>query len=130
MAFRFESLEIWHLSVDYANQIYEVTESFPRGEIFGLTQQIRRAAISVSLNIAEGSGRASSKDFQRFLGMSIGSIFEVITALKISYNRNYISKETYERIYDTSEILARKINAFSQTLISQTKNKILAKENR
>ncbi len=116
MAFRFESLEIWRLAVKYASKVYDVTDSFPQKEVFGLTQQIKRAAVSVSLNIAEGSGRDSNKDFKRFLGMAVSSIFEVVSGFAIALDREYVTKRNDQEIYNDSEVLAKKINSFRSTL--------------
>src|SRR5262249_12817133 len=79
MAFRFESLETFHLALDFAAAAYEKTKKFPTQEKFDLTSQTRRAANSVALNIAEGSGRGTARDFAHFLDIAIGSTFEVVT---------------------------------------------------
>ncbi len=67
MMFGFEKLEVWQLAIQYCNQIYSVTRNFPSEERFGLTNQLRRAGVSIAANIAEGSGRGSRKDFSRFI---------------------------------------------------------------
>lgn len=72
--FKFESLEIWKESVSFASELYELTHKFPNWETYNLTAQLTRAATSVSLNIAEGSSRASKKDFNRFIQISVGSL--------------------------------------------------------
>ena len=75
--FKFEELDIWKESINYASRIYKITESFPSEEKFGLVTQLRNAVISISLNIAEGSGRYHNKDFIRFLQIAISSLYEV-----------------------------------------------------
>ena len=119
MAFRFEGLEIWQLAVKFAGNIYDMTEKFPKDEIFGLVSQLRRAATSISLNIGEGSGRSSRKEFAHFLEISIGSVFEVVTAVAISRNRGMIAADHYKEIYATAEILAKKISTFKKSVLRQ-----------
>lgn len=77
----FRDLIIWQKGLDIAKEIYEISKSFPKEEIFGLTSQIRRSAVSISSNIAEGRGRSSKKDFINFLYIAQGSLFEVETQL-------------------------------------------------
>jgi len=79
--FKFEELEIWKEAIKFASNVYRVTNTFPAEERFGLTRQLRDAAISISLNIAEGSGRYHNKDFVRFLQIAIGSLYEVVSGL-------------------------------------------------
>lgn len=89
MKHNFKNLNIWKLSVELTNEIYNLTDNFPKSEIFGLTSQIRRCSVSVASNIAEGSSRSSNKDFNRFLEISLGSLYELQTQIIISANRNY-----------------------------------------
>lgn len=84
MAHRFRDLEIWKMSRVFCSEVYEVTTSFPDKEKFGLTNQLRRASISVPSNIAEGSSRKSNKDLSRFLEIAIGSMYEMQTQLLIA----------------------------------------------
>jgi four helix bundle protein len=95
MNFRHENLDVWKLSMELTKRIYNATDSFPPEESYGLKSQIRRAAVSVTLNIAEGSGRSTKKDFSNFIRNSIGSLLEVDTALKISMELKYIRKDSY-----------------------------------
>lgn len=120
MGFRFEDLDIWKLAVQYASKIYKLTDQFPQHENFGLRQQTRRAAVSVSLNIAEGAGRGSDKDFSRFLNIAVGSVFEVVSGFAIALERKYISNLKYEEIRKDSEVLCRKIGAFRNCLTKET----------
>ena len=108
MAFRFEDLEIWRLAIEYATRIYDFLDRFPQNENFGLSQQIRRAAVSVSLNIAEGSGRSSNRDFSRFLNMSVGSIFEVVSGFMIALKREYVSELEYDQVQESLRFCARR----------------------
>ena len=82
--FGFERLEVWQKAVGYARAIYDLTKPFPREELFGLTSQLRRAAVSVAANIAEGASRASRKDQVRFFEIAYGSLNEIVTILHIA----------------------------------------------
>ena len=85
--FSFERLEVWQKAIDFADLVYKVTKTFPDDERFGLTSQMRRAAVSISSNIAEGSSRFSKPDFARFLEIATGSVFEVVSQSFISRRR-------------------------------------------
>ena len=110
--FKFEELEIWKEAIKFASNVYKVTNTFPAEERFGLTRQLRDAAISISLNIAEGSGRYHNKDFVRFLQIAIGSLYEVVSGLFIAKNEEYISDNDFKNIYSEAEKIAKMINAF------------------
>ena len=94
----YKDLKIWQKSVDLAVRIYEVTRSFPKEEIYTLTSQIRRSAVSIPSNIAEGSGRNSKKEFLNFLGMSHGSSYELDTQLIIASRVELLNIETFESL--------------------------------
>src|SRR5688500_20111576 len=81
--FNFEKLDVWHKAVDFAEVIYTDTRNFPADERFGLTNQMRRAAVSISSNIAEGSSRSSRVDYARFIEIATGSVFEVVSQATI-----------------------------------------------
>lgn len=89
----FERLDVWNRAVKFASKIYAATKSFPREELFGLTSQIRRAAVSVAANIAEGSSRSSGKDQARFFEMAFGSLNEAATILYIASDQGLIGGE-------------------------------------
>lgn len=119
MAFRFEELEIWKDAVKFCGRIYEVTETFPKEETFGLASQVRRAATSISLNIAEGSGRSIRREFARFLDVATGSVFEAVAAVAIARQRGFVSKDYYTEIYSSAEDLAKKIARLRKTLLAR-----------
>lgn len=100
----FHKLKAWQKSHQLALEIYKVSQSFPKEELFGLTSQIRRAISSVPTNIAEGCGRDSNKDFAHFLQIAIGSASEVEYELLLAHDLQYINKDEYERL--TSEMVA------------------------
>ena len=112
----FKKLEIWKRSVDFVTDIYELTMTYPREEVFGLTSQTRRAATSIPLNISEGSAKSSNKEFARFLEMSIGSSFEVETALIVAYNLKYISLNALNEKQDKIAELQKMIYTFKNNL--------------
>jgi four helix bundle protein len=90
-----EKLEVWETSVDLVIDVYRQTETFPKEEKFGLTSQIRRAAVSVPANIAEGAARQSSKEFAHFLSNAQGSASELSTELLIAQRLGYVRDENY-----------------------------------
>ena len=116
MAFRFESLETFHLALDFAAAAYDKTKKFPTQEKFDLTSQTRRAANSVALNSAEGSGRGTARDFAHFLDIAIGSTFEVVTCFFLARKHGYIAIQELDDIKKAGELLSKKINAFKNTL--------------
>jgi four helix bundle protein len=83
MAFRFEGLEIFHLAVEFSVGVHDLVKKFPAEERFDLTSQARRAANSIALNIAEGSGRGTKKDFSHFLDVALGSTFETVACFSL-----------------------------------------------
>lgn len=93
-----KDLEVWKKSISFVKDIYEVTQQFPKDEVYGLTSQIRRASISIPSNIAEGAGRKSKTEFKRFIYIAIGSISEVETQLIISSEINYLSHEKFDEL--------------------------------
>jgi len=106
MPFDFEKLEVYKKAIDFANDIYNLTKRFPKDEQFGITSQLRRAAISISLNIAEGSGR-SKKEFKHFAIMARTSVQECIPLLEISSLQNYITEEEKLKYYGRCEELSK-----------------------
>lgn len=111
MAYKFERLNIWIEARSFIKEIYKVVDKLPRKEQFILGDQIKRAAISIVLNIAEGSDKKSDRDFTRYLRMSIGSINEVVTALYIALDLGYIKSNDFQKLYDFSHKLTAMINA-------------------
>ena len=112
----FRNLLIWQKSMVLVTKIYTVTNNFPKEEVFGLTSQIKRSAISIPSNIAEGLGRESSKEFLRFLKISIGSLFELQTQLEIAKNIIYLDEETFNNLYEDTRELERMIVSFTNKI--------------
>ena len=116
MAFKFEKLIVWQKSVDLSGAINDVTRLFPKEELFILTAQIKRAADSVSLNIAEGSTGQSNAEFSRFLGYAIRSNIEVVGCLYLANKRKIIKKEDFTMLYNQCEEILVMLNALRNTL--------------
>jgi len=114
--FRFEDLKIWQEAISYANDVYQATKNLPKFEIYGLTSQLKRAAVSISANIAEGSASHSVPDYRNFLDISIKSVFETVSLLKIANGQKYISEDEERKLYQKAELLARRISAFRKSL--------------
>ena len=98
-------LDVWKKSIDLVTLIYKYTADYPKDEIYGLTRQIRRCAVSIPSNIAEGSARTTKKDYSHFLAMSLGSVAELETQLIISRNLNYLPDAVLDELmYELTSI--------------------------
>ena len=106
--FRFEKLEVWQEARKINQVIYRLTRKFPREELFAMTSQIRRASISVSSNIAEGSGRNSDKDFAHFLEQAYGSLMEVASSFYLAFDEGYVKEGDLDPLFDELERLAKR----------------------
>jgi four helix bundle protein len=111
-------LDVWKKAISLVTDIYKVTEAFPKTEQYGLTNQIRRSAVSIPSNIAEGAARASSKGFSQFLSIALGSVSELETQLIVSNNLNYIAKDYYEGMMDQIVTIRKMIIGLKKTLSS------------
>lgn len=115
---RFKELEIWTYNRKFCSQIYSVTNSFPEGENFGLTNQLRRVSVSIPSNIAEGSSRSSNKDFCRFLEIAIGSAYETETQILIANDLGFVSEEDRGNLCSSLEIIIKMLLRFKSTLLA------------
>ena len=111
MSFRFEELTIWQKAFKLCNEIDLITQSFPKREMFSLSSQIKRAADSIVLNIAEGSTGQTKPEFKRFLNMALRSAIEVVACLIIAKTRSYIDEPNFKKYYDAYEVLCKRITA-------------------
>jgi four helix bundle protein len=102
-----KDLDVWRLAMELAEQVYEVTCNFPRNEQFGLTAQIRRAAVSIPSNIAEGAAREGQREFKQFLFFSLGSASELETHLEIAKRVKILAADAHERLDQTLTRVAR-----------------------
>lgn len=116
--FNFEKLEVWKKAIDFADLVYKQTQSFPLEERFGLTNQLRRAAVSISSNIAEGSFRSSKTDFARFAEIAAGSVFEVVSQAFIAQRQNFLGEDRFRKIYADAEELSRMLSGLRKSLLS------------
>jgi four helix bundle protein len=115
--FNFEKLEVWQKSIDFADLIYSMTRSFPQEERFGLTSQMRRAAVSISSNIAEGSARVSRADFARFIEIATGSLFEVVSQATIGLRQGFLSQEQHGQLYAAAEQQGKMLSGLRRSLV-------------
>lgn len=115
--YNFENLEIYQLANDLVVEIYKISNRFPKEELFGLTSQLRRAVVSIVLNIVEGSGRGSKKDFSRFINQAIGSLLEVKAILILAVKLKYLPESTARQLFSSIDKLFFKLTAFKKSLI-------------
>jgi four helix bundle protein len=92
----YKDLEVWKKSMDFAEKIYKITSKFPKDENYGLISQVRRAAVSIPSNIAEGSSRNSTKEFIQFLHVANGSLSEIETQLELAFRLKYIEDQSFQ----------------------------------
>ena len=116
--FNFEKLEVWQRAIDFADLVYKGTSAFPSEERFGLTNQLRRAAVSISSNLAEGSSRSSKTDFARFTEIAAGSVFETISQAFIARRQTFLNEQQFREIYASAEELSRMLSGLRKSLLS------------
>jgi len=115
--FGFEKLEVWQRAIEFADVVYATTRGFPSDERFGLTNQMRRAAVSISSNIAEGSSRNSRKDFVRFIEIAAGSVYEVVSQSFIGRNQGFLTPEEFEVLYAAADEQSRMLSGLRRSLL-------------
>jgi four helix bundle protein len=103
-------LLVWQKSMRFVTDVYEATKTFPREELYGLTSQLRRAAVSIPSNIAEGHGRSSKNQFHEFIGHSRGSLLEVETQLEIAFNLGFLNQQSFDRLLAQSSEIGRMLS--------------------
>ncbi len=109
MAKTFRELRVWKLAVQFASTIYEHTQMFPKEEAFGMTSQMRRAAVSISSNIAEGWGRNRSTEFARFLEIALGSLRECESLLEVALTLGYVDEQQSRALRIQTDELGRSL---------------------
>ena len=114
--FRFEKLIVWRKGIEFANRVYKVTRSFPNDERFGLTSQMRRASVSISSNIAEGSGRSSDNDFARFIEIAYGSLMEVVSQMNIAKSQEFLQQKDFDDLSQRADELGRMLSGLRTSL--------------
>ena len=120
--FDFENLKVYQKSLEYIDFVYEITKDFPKDEIFSLTNQFRRASVSICLNIAEGSG-GSKAEFNQFLKISRRSVRESVAVTEISFRRNFISTEGKKRSREFCVELSRMLSGLMKSLKNKDSEK-------
>lgn len=113
---KFTELIAWQKAIDLVESVYRVSGTFPKCELYGLTSQVRRAAVSIPANIAEGQSRSSSREFVRFLSIAEGSLAEVETHLVIAKRLDYISAEHLDGLLDQAAGVARLVKALTKAI--------------
>ena len=113
---RWRNLEVWQLADAFARDVYLATKNFPKEEIYGITSQLRRAALSVPTNIVEGYSRRGDRELGRFLDISLGSLAEVKYLLHFSAGLGYLDKGTFDELTERSNILGAKLWKFYETV--------------
>ena len=113
--YNFEKLDVYQRGLDIVDDIYRITKTYPREELFATVSQLRRAALSIPLNIAEGSGR-TKKEFAHFLNMSRTSAFECVALLDISLRQKFIAKNDCEKLNEKIEILIKMISKLRSSI--------------
>ena len=117
MPFKFENLQVWQKAIHLSLKIHELTRNFPKEETYILTAQIKRAADSIALNVAEGSTGQSNAEFAKFVSYAIRSAIEVVTCLHLGRSRNLIIKETFEELYCSMQDIIRMLQALRKSLL-------------
>jgi len=121
VTFHFEKLQVYQKSLDIIDKIYEYTDSLPKEEVYGIRSQFRRAVVSISLNIAEGTAR-SKKDFRRFLDIAYGSICECVTLLAICKRRKYIEEILFFELRTAFSELSKMISGLKRGIGFSARN--------
>jgi four helix bundle protein len=119
---QYRELIVWQKAVSFVESIYRATENFPQKEIYGLTSQIRRAAISIPSNIAEGQGRNTTRDFLHFLSIAQGSLMEVETQITIAERLGYLEKQQESNLLELSAEIGRLLNGLGNSLHKKLSN--------
>lgn len=112
----FKKYDIWHLAKDFSVKIYNLTSEFPREETYGISSQLRRAAVSIPTNISEGCGRNSDKEFANFINISLGSVSEVENLIIISSELDYIDSNIENKLIEDLSIIKKKTYSLYKTL--------------
>ena len=112
----YKDLVVWQKALDLVEMVYDVTKRFPREELYGLTSQLRRAAVSVPSNIAEGHSRDSTAEFRHFLSIAAGSLAEMETQLLIAVRLNYIEPKTLQKLLENQVEISKMIKALKNKL--------------
>ena len=109
-------LDVWKLSMDFVKELYKITGKFPVSETYGLSSQIRRAAISIPSNLAEGAARKGTKEFKQFLNIAQGSISELDTQIELSLSLDYIDEEIHAELMNKINVISKMLYGLSRSI--------------
>jgi four helix bundle protein len=112
----FREIKVWQKAMNFVTKLYKNTRSIPQEELFGLTSQMRRCAVSIPSNIAEGFGRNSTNEFKRFLQISMGSLFELQTQLEISKNLEFLDETVFNELHQDSREIEVMLSSFINSI--------------
>ncbi len=110
-------LDVWKESIQLTTELYKMTQKFPKEELFGLTAQMRKAAVSIPSNIAEGCGRNTNKDFDHFLAIALGSSFELETQFIVAMNLDYVKDFNTDQFFDKLDKIQKMIYKLKESLL-------------
>lgn len=113
---KYKDLNIWKDSMELTSMIYSITQNFPDQENYGLTSQMRRCAVSIPTNIAEGAGRNGKAEFKHFIGIALGSLFELDTQVELNFKLNYVTEVDFTNIISEITKIRRMMFSFQNTL--------------
>lgn len=122
----YRDLIVWQKSIRLVKEVYLVSSSFPNKEVYGLTAQIQRSAVSIPSNIAEGYGRHSTPEYIRYLRVACGSLYEMQTQLEIALSLDYLEKNQYETLFEMSREIERMLSSLISKLVkNKSEGKLL-----
>jgi len=116
MAFKFEKLDVWQKAIDLSLRVHELTRNFPKEELYILNSQIKRAADSIALNIAEGSTGQTNAEFRQFIGYAIRSAIEVVSCLYLGKRRQIIEDNDFNEVYSGTEDVVKMLQALRKSI--------------
>ena len=109
-------LNVWKKSMNFVKHVYQATETFPKSEIYGLSSQMRRSAVYIPSNLAEGAARKGKKEFSQYLNIAQGSISEIDTQIELSFILNFIEKDVYNDLMDELNTISKMLFGLSRSL--------------
>ncbi len=112
----YRDLQVWQKSMTLVTETYKISKGFPKDEVYGLTSQMRRSAISIPSNMAEGYGRNSTNDYLRFLRIATGSLYELQTQIEISMNLYYLNRDEFDKLSELSREIERMLSSLIRKL--------------
>jgi len=115
----YRGLQVWQKSMTLVTEVYKISKGFPKDEAYGLTSQIRRCAISIPSNMAEGYGRNSTNEYIHFLRIATGSLYELQTQMEISMSLCYLNRDEFDKLYEVSREIERMLSSLIRKLSSK-----------